>query len=189
MQAGTHPKPDTVKLGQNLIKIGLIVQLIFFAFFVITAIIFHTRLARNPTSATIHNSIPWKKYLWALYASSVLIFIRSMFRLAEYSGGQNGTLLSKEWYSYVFDATLMWLVMVGFNVVYPGSIKRYERKGTGDDERGMMPLGDHADNEVQGEYLAPKPYAADGGFTRNGQAEYVAPSGYGPQAGYRPYGQ
>jgi hypothetical protein len=182
MQAGTHPKASTIKLGQTLIKIGLGIQLIFFAFFVLTSIIFHVRLSRTPTSATIHNTIPWKKYMWALYASSVLIFVRSLFRLAEYSSGADGALLSKEWYSYVFDAVLMLGVMVGFNIVYPGDIKKYERKGASDYETGMMPLDDHSDGgEVPREYVAPKPFANEG--------RYVAPGGYAPQAGYRPYGQ
>lgn len=205
MQAGTHPKPNTVKLGQTLIKIGLIIQLTFFAFFVLTSIIFHTRLGRNPTSATIHGSIPWKKYMWALYASSVLIFVRSMFRLAEYSGGANGKLLSKEWYSYVFDGCLMWGVMVGFNFVYPGSIKKYERTNVDGDERGMVPLSEGSSDSGFGRqsgYTTPKPYTTEGssdnGFGRqsgyttpkpyNAEGGYVAPGGYAPQAGYRPYG-
>lgn len=54
-----------------------------------------------------------------LYVSSGLILIRSVFRLIEYLQGQDGELLSKEIYLYVFDAALMLLVMICFNWKYP----------------------------------------------------------------------
>ena len=45
--------------------------------------------------------------------------IRSIFRLAEYIQGNNGYLLHHEIYIYVFDALLMFITMVTFNVVHP----------------------------------------------------------------------
>ena len=61
--------------------------------------------------------IPWRKHLTALYAASVLILIRSMFRVAEFIQGNNGFILRHEWFLYLFDSVLMLGVMLIFNVV------------------------------------------------------------------------
>ncbi|KAH8662824.1 RTA1 like protein-domain-containing protein [Tricladium varicosporioides] len=54
-----------------------------------------------------------------LYISSALIFIRSIYRLAEYSEGNDGWLQRHEWTFYIFDAVLMWIVLVLFNLYHP----------------------------------------------------------------------
>jgi hypothetical protein len=58
----------------------------------------------------------------ALYTSSILILIRSVFRVVEYIQGEDGYLLSKEVYLYALDAALMVVVMVLFNVFHPSQI-------------------------------------------------------------------
>lgn len=68
------------------------------------------------------NRLPWKRHIYVLYITSVLIFIRSLFRVIEYIQGPNGYLLSKEIYLYVFDAGLMVVVMFLFNVVHPSQV-------------------------------------------------------------------
>ncbi|PVH76164.1 RTA1-domain-containing protein [Cadophora sp. DSE1049] len=120
-------------LGKTLVIAGLVLQILFFGLFVGTSILFHRRLALSPTTAS--RRAPWQKYLWALYAASLLIFIRSIFRIFEFAGGHDGTLMSSEVYIYVFDAVLMLGVMVAFNVVHPGEI--IGRRG---DLKGAVPL-------------------------------------------------
>lgn len=66
--------------------------------------------------------MPWRKHLIALYCASVLIMIRSVFRVVEYLQGFSGYLLSHEYYLYVFDAVLMLGVMGLFNVVHPSEV-------------------------------------------------------------------
>jgi hypothetical protein len=48
--------------------------------------------------------------------------VRSIFRVVEYLQGFSGYLLSHEVYLYVFDAVLMFCVMVIFNVVHPSEV-------------------------------------------------------------------
>lgn len=60
--------------------------------------------------------------MWALYGSSILILVRSIFRVVEYLQGWDGYLLRNEAFIYVFDALLMWLVMVIFVVVHPSEV-------------------------------------------------------------------
>ena len=125
-----------IKTGNWVITGGLLVQIVFFAFFIAVAGAFNYRLAAHPTSRAV--SVPWQKYLHVLYAASGLIMIRSTFRVVEYVGGQDGVLLSTEIYLYIFDAALMFVAMVIFNVWHPSSIitkeklERFER-GTSND--------------------------------------------------------
>ena len=64
----------------------------------------------------------WRTHLVALYAASVLIMIRSVFRLVEYLQGFSGYLLSHEVFLYMFDALLMFCVMVLLNIVHPSEV-------------------------------------------------------------------
>lgn len=58
----------------------------------------------------------------ALYLGSFLIMVRSVFRAVEYLQGFNGYLLRHEAYLYLFDAVLMFLVMILFNWIHPAEI-------------------------------------------------------------------
>jgi len=61
--------------------------------------------------------------MMALYVSSGLIVVRSVFRVIAYIQGASGYLLSHEWSLYVFDAILMLGVMVMFNLIHPAEIE------------------------------------------------------------------
>lgn len=81
--------------------------------------------------------LPWLRHMVVLYITSGLVFVRSVFRVAEYIQGEQGYLLSTEVYLYTFDAALMLLVMGLFNVVHPNQItrltERTARLGGGND--------------------------------------------------------
>jgi hypothetical protein len=106
--------------GKRLVVIGLFLRIVFFGVFVITGGVFHYRIVRSPTPASTVNS--WQKYMFTLYTASVLILIRSIFRVFEFSGGNDGVLMRSEVFLYIFDSVLMLGVMVSFNAVHPGSI-------------------------------------------------------------------
>ena len=94
-----------------------------------TGLIFHYRMLGAPTARALDPNISWKKHLNALYGASVLIMVRSIFRVVEYIQGYDGYLLQHEWYLYVFDAVLMLAVMVLFNVVHPSEVKAMLKGG------------------------------------------------------------
>jgi len=106
----------------NVVLLGLILQVLFFGFFVIVASIFHKRIRAVPTGRSSALKVPWERYLVILYLASAMIMVRCVFRIAEYAGGQDGKLLSTELYLYIFDATLMFLVMVIFSVQHPSMV-------------------------------------------------------------------
>jgi hypothetical protein len=81
-------------------------------------------------------NLPWQRHLFNLYFTSALIMIRSIFRVVEYIGGNAGYLLSHEVFLYVFDAMLMFFVMVSFNLVHPSQVTDAYQKRL----RGGLPV-------------------------------------------------
>ena len=110
----------TMTFGKHLVVVGLLLQIIFFGIFIVTGGIFHFRIARSPTPASTYNN--WKSYMYTLYVASTMILIRSVFRVIEFSGGNDGVLLRNEVFLYIFDAVLMLGVMLAFNAAHPGMI-------------------------------------------------------------------
>ncbi|KAH6672084.1 RTA1 like protein [Halenospora varia] len=110
---------SSLKLGEKIVVIGLFVQIVFFGFFVIVAFSFNISMHRFPTEKAQQRHQTWHKHLNALYGASVLIMIRSIFRVVEYIQGNNGYLLKHEYYLYIFDGVLMLAVMFLFNFVHP----------------------------------------------------------------------
>lgn len=80
---------SAMTLGENVIIGGLVVQILFFTCFVVTAGIFHARLVRVPTDKSMQVQSLWQRSIYSLYAGSVLIWIRCVFRLIEYSQGMS----------------------------------------------------------------------------------------------------
>ncbi|KAF9879706.1 putative RTA1 domain protein [Colletotrichum karsti] len=109
--------------AQYIILGGLIVQIVGFGLFAATALVWHVRMLRRPTGATMADSTGrWQRILAMLYAVSVLIMVRSVFRVIEYVMGTDGYLLMNEWPLYVFDAALMLLTVGVFAWWYPGRL-------------------------------------------------------------------
>lgn len=115
---------STRKLGENIVIVGLFVQIIMFALFFLTAIIFHVRINKLPTPTSASTAAPWEQILYMLYAVSALVLFRSIFRAIEYIMGQNGYPLEHEWTLYIFDSVPMFAVTVIFFLWYPGRIQQ-----------------------------------------------------------------
>ena len=119
------------KTGETVVEIGLVFQILVFGFFVVTAAVFHWRMNKVPTSKVLAGGIPWKKHMWTLYIASILILVRSIFRLVEYTQGNDGYLLSHEVFLYVFDGVLMMFVMVIFAWIHPSEVYAMLKGGPG----------------------------------------------------------
>ncbi|KAM0354304.1 hypothetical protein ACHAPU_001348 [Fusarium lateritium] len=118
----TAKDKDSVKRGENIIVGGLIIQILFFGFFMVVTLIFHLRINRNPTQKSQEITTSWRKLLYVLYAASMSILVRSVFRVAEYVMGKDSELQSKEFWIYVFDALLMSVVAVSLNIFHPSRV-------------------------------------------------------------------
>lgn len=116
-------------IGSDIVIAGLALLVTSFALFVLVALTFDYRIRRHPTVRSLQTSLNWNADLRTLYISSALIFTRSVFRLVEYSQGNKGWLITREWTLYVFDATLMWLVLIIFNIWHPSHVEAFLKGG------------------------------------------------------------
>lgn len=117
----TNPS-SSVSTGQNVIIGGLIVQIVFFGFFLISAVIFQKRMGAHSEGRAVADQYPWRKHMWALQSSSVLVLIRSVIRVVEYAQGSHGYLMEHEVFIYVFDGLLMFSMMVIFVIIHPSEV-------------------------------------------------------------------
>ncbi|OOQ81747.1 Protein RTM1 [Penicillium brasilianum] len=137
---------SALKIGEHITIGGLCVQLVFFTIFVITAVIFHMRIRSRQTGQTAkvrqeggaYIIRSWESILWGLYIASILILVRSVFRLVEYAQGNDGHLISHEAFMYVFDATLMFFAMVVMNVLHPSMVLSSSHKADRHSLEGQM---------------------------------------------------
>ncbi|KAK1507509.1 RTA1 [Colletotrichum tamarilloi] len=129
-------------IGEKIIIVGLLVQIVVFGFFIITTILFHHRISRKPTSVAIEGIVPWRRYLWVLYSTSLIILVRSVFRVIEYLQGNRGYLISHEIFLYIFDTVLMVAVMAIFLVWYvedlEQKVSRKDRDTLGSSDSACM---------------------------------------------------
>ncbi|KAM0269458.1 hypothetical protein ACHAQH_009710 [Verticillium albo-atrum] len=112
------------QLGEKIIIVGLFVQIVIFSVFIVVSITFHTRLVGAPTPSAVANTVSWRRHLYVLYTTSLLILVRSAFRVVEYMQGNGGYLISHEIYIYIFDAVLMALSMAILAVWYVGDLEQ-----------------------------------------------------------------
>lgn len=136
--AGMMATGDLASLGKIVVMIGLVVQLVMFALFIISAVIFQHRMQKYPTHHASDSEIAWNKHLYNIYAACALIMIRSIFRVVEYGMGQDGYLLTHEWTLYIFDALLMFIVMVLYGMFFPSELQLGRPKSVD----SSVPLGD-----------------------------------------------
>jgi hypothetical protein len=121
--AGFTPKAHLAKLGDGIIVAGLGIQVLVFAGFMAFCLTFHIRYQAHESDTGRQSRIPWRSCLVMLYTTSMAILVRNIYRMVEYIMGQDGYFMRNEWPTYVFDGTLMLLVMVGFFIWYPNQLQ------------------------------------------------------------------
>ena len=128
------PEPDSQAAGKWIVVGGLVIQLIFFGLFIVVSYTFYGRIHKSPTAYSQSHAIHWRRVIRTLYAASILIMVRSVFRVVEYVQGNDGYLLRNEIWLYIFDATLMAGVMLMFNLIHPKLISTI---ATGEDAEAV----------------------------------------------------
>ncbi|KAI8304059.1 hypothetical protein K4K61_006432 [Colletotrichum sp. SAR11_59] len=119
--------PEKQALGSHLTLAALGIQLVLIVIFICLAALFHFRVSKakiRPRSVT--------RMLSTLYASMCLIFVRCVYRLVEHTGSTKvdlddmatlrglSPILRYEVYFYVFEASLMLVNSLIWNVWHPG---------------------------------------------------------------------
>ncbi|KAF4629230.1 hypothetical protein G7Y89_g8919 [Cudoniella acicularis] len=97
---------NTAAIGTNVLIAGLAIQLATFAFFVAIVGRFHF-LTKLPGGVRDGAGEGWTRVLTAVYISSSLIIIRSIYRLIEFGLGIFGYPFTHEWMFYVLESVPM----------------------------------------------------------------------------------
>lgn len=130
---------DTIDRAQNIILGGLGLQILFFIFFLLVAVIWHVRMRSKPLwRMCAASGLNLSRTLWSLYLVGCLITLRNIYRTAEYKGGQDGYLSSHEWPAYILDAALMAIVMAVTLIWYAVELRPKE----GEEGWYLQPVGD-----------------------------------------------
>ncbi|KAJ8294383.1 Protein RTM1 [Rhodotorula toruloides] len=118
---GSLYSSDNTKIypaAKAILCVGFCIQIIGLGIFAIFAGIYHTRARRAGVPAG-----PWSHCLFTLYAGSVCVLVRGVFRTIEFgtgSGGGQGYLLSREGYFYGLEFGPIVIAALIFCVSYPG---------------------------------------------------------------------
>ncbi|KAH8203224.1 hypothetical protein TruAng_002629 [Truncatella angustata] len=122
LMGGSRAFPSLYNVGNGLVIASLILQLLWFLFFVVVSVIFHRKMRISPTAAAERPEVRWQSYLVTLYIVAVLVMIRSLFRAIEFIEGRSGYLQSTEALFYVFDPALMILAVAYLHWKHPSEI-------------------------------------------------------------------
>ncbi|OKL57749.1 hypothetical protein UA08_07105 [Talaromyces atroroseus] len=124
--AGLLPHPRIANIGDYIIVVGLILQVLMFIGFMACCLLFNKRFCKHMAETGNTRDIPWQSCLNMLYGTSLTVLARNIYRVIEFLMGQDGYLLENEWPLYVFDGALMFLVMLGFFIWHASSLLRPE---------------------------------------------------------------
>jgi hypothetical protein len=99
--ASSATKHSTMELGNHLMLVGLIFQIVSLIFFALACIDFALRVRRyqswkNPAYKKLRASMRFRGFLWALVVSFMTIFTRCVYRVVELGGGWNNRLMREE---------------------------------------------------------------------------------------------
>ncbi|PQE09686.1 RTA1 domain protein [Rutstroemia sp. NJR-2017a BBW] len=118
---GTHQSQSAVLRALHIYMVGVGIQQFFICVFLVYAVKFHaTTIQQNrqglPTPQNAY------RLLYAIYAVIILITVRIIFRLVEYSSGLHTSIPNHEAYQYCLDSIPMFIALVILNVYHPGRV-------------------------------------------------------------------
>lgn len=108
----------TVQTGTNIALAGLAFGLFFFVSFLI--LLFRLQWLAKHHGDQQENAA-WHPLLIVMQTASVLILVRSIYRLAEFAMGYGGYLMDHEVFFYTLDSLLMLCVQCLFNYRHPSA--------------------------------------------------------------------
>ncbi|KAJ2379368.1 hypothetical protein IW150_000222 [Coemansia sp. RSA 2607] len=108
--------------GKKIVLVGLIVQLFFFACYMATTIYVWKRPIYQVHTGPRDKSprAAKNKVMIVVILTTVLLYLRSIYRIAEFADGYGGKIYSSEWAFYVFDTILIFLAFVVYIVAFIG---------------------------------------------------------------------
>lgn len=113
---GSNGSQDSINAGVDTYMSGVGVQEAFILCFFGLSLMFWREAKRWP----VYREKSPMTLLYVLWAALVLISVRIIYRIVEYSSGRDSYATTHEWTIYVFDATPMFIAILLFNFYHPG---------------------------------------------------------------------
>ena len=113
-------------IGKNIMVAGVSWQVLSLALFAALCIDFALRVRRasqvemNPAFASFRKSRKFKAFLFGLAAATFTIFVRSVYRCAELSGGFHGKLANQEITFMILEGADICIAVICLTVFHPG---------------------------------------------------------------------
>jgi len=122
IESQNHDNPET---GTHVMVAGLAFQVFTLSLFMLLCAEYAwrvrtTTLSLNPITSKLRASIRFRGFLVALALSTLLIYIRSIYRVIELAEGWRGALISKETYFIVLEGVMVIIAVLVLNVFHPG---------------------------------------------------------------------
>ncbi|KAG0160688.1 hypothetical protein PDIDSM_8218 [Penicillium digitatum] len=126
--------------GKHVAQVGVIIQLVAFGLFAVAAVRFNFTSKRFSGSLSeryenvgekkcivggIVKDKNWPALLRVVNLTTILILVRSIYRLIEFTEGTKGYLSTNEWPLYVFDALCIYPCVALFVYWHPGRYLPY----------------------------------------------------------------
>ncbi|OLN96354.1 Sphingoid long-chain base transporter RSB1-like protein 1 [Colletotrichum chlorophyti] len=116
------------KTGDEIMIAGLAFQVFTMAVYMLVAADFAIRAYRrrsieppagDPRMAQLHTSWRFQGFLAALALATLCVFVRSVFRVVELSGGWSGNLMARQDLFITFEGAMIVLAVVSLNIFHP----------------------------------------------------------------------
>ncbi|KAK3944815.1 C6 zinc finger domain protein [Diplogelasinospora grovesii] len=126
MAGPTSPPEDQLR-AIHIYMGGIGLQQFFIVVFVGLAVLFQREMIhteKHPLGYEGGKKPGWRPLLYTLYASLSLITVRIIFRLFEFSRGDDvsNPILTNEVFFYLLEAVPMFLAIASFNFIHPGRV-------------------------------------------------------------------
>ncbi|PGH03029.1 hypothetical protein GX51_04347 [Blastomyces parvus] len=142
LASSSDPGTSGADTGTNLMIAGVVWQVVILGVFILLAVDFAVRTtlrmrsvgveALDPKHAMLRSSFAFRGFLVALSLSTLFIFTRCVYRIAELSGGWDGPLLKDEPLFIGLEGVMVALAVLVLNAFHPGLC--FGQKATTHDE-------------------------------------------------------
>lgn len=120
---------DEANNGKSIILAELALLIVAFGIFAICTAYFQICLKSASFRSQLRIELSWQRYIYGLYAVSVLFVTRNIARIV-FQQGSDGEVLTNEAYLYVLDGSVMLAIVSVFPILHPGR-SRWIARGLG----------------------------------------------------------
>ncbi|KAK2742405.1 hypothetical protein FQN55_007843 [Onygenales sp. PD_40] len=128
--SSADPGDSSADLGKNLMIAGVVFQVVTLGIFIVLASDFAIRTwlrirslgagALDAKYARLRDSTAFRSFLLALAISTLFIFVRCVYRIAELSGGWDGPLMKEEPLFIALEGGMVSAAVLVLNAFHPG---------------------------------------------------------------------